>query len=164
MARHPAGSRQGGRFKSRPAPDLHDDELALERGHASITDRIANLAVDVRWQEWPTHGYSAGPVVPAVGPLAGSRVDLRLSLKSGSWGHGWYLAMWIRPDGAEDVIRKVLVVPAGPGRLGWAREGQSEARAAAVRLMHGDADRLLWCHKTGRWRPMSDLAGWLESR
>ena len=125
-----------------------------------VLDDIRNLAVDIRWQNPARDRWTAGPAFPLLGPLAGHEVDARVV----NLGSGWHLRLWVFPAGAERYLT-VAVAPATPAKTWpWAAgNGAEEAKAAAVRLLHGDADGLVWRHAAVvGWRPMAGLSGWLE--
>ena len=132
-----------------------------------VTERIANLGVEVRWAEKPPHRWNAVGVRPLFGPFAGRQVTVRATTIGG--GRGWYLRLWSSADRAT-----VDMAPEADHGKPW--RSASEAKAGAVRLLHGDTGGLVW-HPTSEasanpggpsaprgWRPMGDLPGWLEGR
>ena len=112
-----------------------------------VTERIANLGVGVRWDEMGPHWWSADGVRPLFGPFAGCAVDV---WAGGNRGRGWHLRLWALPAAGAARARMAMAPEAEP-RKSWRSAG--EARAAAVRLLHGDADGLVW-------RPVDEVGGW----
>ena len=145
-----------------------------------IVDDIRNLVADVRWaaqHAGTPDTWTAGPVRPQVGPLAGYQVDVWATTVD-RYGHSWYLQLWLSHPGGEPhaSAEVVAVAPADAALKAWRGPGAAgEAKAAAGRMLRGDADGLAWRSmretRTARghdwlrgWRPMADLAGYQQSR
>ena len=143
IARHPAESLDGGRFKTAPAPDW-----------APIVDRIRSLDVRVRWERVPDGWLQLVEVVhPKTGPLAGREADAWLRTTA----LGVEAVVHVTQPPRHDPHAGIVIAPA-TGR--WSTG--EEAAEAVTGLMHGRAPELRWAGGGKDWRPMDQLAGWLD--
>ena len=161
--RHSAGTREGGRFKASPAPDLAGDAMTLERTPGAILDDIRNLGLVVEWEHPSVDVCSTNPVVPRCGPLAG------LELKVTVWRCG--IAAW-HCWHAKVTIPGLVIIEVWPGGGSGPHDSWRDWRAArddATALLHGRTGGMQWSEarqQAGDWgprRPMDELAGWLRA-
>ena len=153
IARHPAGTSEGGRFKPAPAPDApaRGGGLSLTAEQPpGVVDRIRDLGVQVRWER-NIKGRPAftEPTSPTTGPLAGMEVKAWLASTPS-------LVLAVVNIHHRRLYRIVVAPEAG----GWLTD--EEAMEAVTGLMHGENADLRWSPAIAnprRWLPMSQLAG-----
>ena len=144
-----------------------------------VVDRIRGLDVPVRWTEGGGSGAwndpplrTAEPVRPLSGPLAGCAVECWLDEEQPRHQPAWWSRLLIERQARPPAV-DVAIAPAGAGRRTWT---EHDAVAAITGLMHGQTRGMAWrpiirgrtgrcpTRRGARWRPMSELAGWIEKR
>ena len=176
IVRHPAGSKQGGQFKSAPAPDMAsggNDGLDLDGGspQSVIVREIANLAVDVKWDAPRPSQWSRTPeywmldkVAPASGPLAGCRVLAGVSERTDYGPDNKVQAEWqatAKLTGAGHPGRLQAQIAPLDRSAAWTTPEQ--AREAVTALLHGDGEGLGWRPDNGRLEEMEPLESIAEA-